>query len=334
MLIYIGKRILAAIPLLIILSIITFAIIQVPPGDYASRVKQQAMSLGGLGEREAEQLAQNIRQRYGLDQPVVVQYFNWIGGIVTRGDFGYSFTHNKPVRDLIAERLPRTLAIALSAHVLATLIGVGLGIYAATRQNRLGDNAATVLAFLGMTIPRFFLALVILYWLAFVIGSPNIGSLYSSQYVLAPWSLDKFIDLLKHIWPVLVIAAFGGLAYNLRVMRGNLLDVLKMQYVETARAKGLPNRTVILKHAVPNALHPLVMFQGVALPYMLTGELEVAIILAIPTVGPLLVQSMTGQDIYVTATLLLMLAVILVIGNLLADILLAAIDPRVRLGGA
>lgn len=334
MLAYIGKRIVAAIPLLFILSILTFTIIQIPPGDYASRVKQQAMSMGGLGEREAEALAQNVRERYGLDKPVIVQYFNWIGGILTKGDFGYSFNHNKPVSELIAERLPRTLGIALSAHILATLIGVFMGIYAATQQNKIGDNIATVIAFLGMTIPRFFLALVILYWLAFVVGSSYIGSLYSSQYVLAPWSFDKFIDLLKHIWPVLVIAAFGGLAYNLRVMRGNLLDVLKMQYVETARAKGLPNRTVILKHAVPNALHPLVMFQGVALPYMITGELEVAIIFAIPTVGPLMVQSMTDQDIYVTATLLLMLAVILVIGNLLADILLAAIDPRVRLGGA
>ncbi|MEM8915629.1 MAG: ABC transporter permease [Pseudomonadota bacterium] len=326
------RRVLSAAVLLLIISVITFMLIQAQDGDYASYLKSWAVSQGGMNEVAAEELAEAARVRLGLDKPLYVQYFAWLRGIVTEGDFGISFVHNKPVSELIGERMWRTLGIATTCHILATILGVLLGIYAAMNQHRLGDTLATVFAFLGMTIPRFFMALLILYWLAFVVSSKYIGSLYSYEYVLAPWSFAKFWDLIKHIWPIIFIATFGGLAYNLRVMRGNLLDVLRQPYIEAARAKGLPQRTVIVKHAVPNALHPLVMYQGVILPYMFAGELEVAIILGVPTIGPLMVGSLMQNDVYVVSTIFLVFSLVLVIGNLIADLLLAALDPRVRLG--
>jgi peptide/nickel transport system permease protein len=184
-----------------------------------------------------------------------------------------------------------------------------------------------------MTIPRFLLALIILYLIVFKLNVQEIGQFFSPKYSAAPWSWDKFMNLVQHVWPVVFIATFGGLAYNMRVMRANLLDVLNAQYVETARAKGLPEGAVIMRHAVPNALHPLVMYQGIALPYMLTGEIEVAIVFTLATVGPALVGAMTVNDIYVASSFVLMLAAVLVVGNIIADIVLALLDPRVRLGG-
>jgi peptide/nickel transport system permease protein len=329
---FLAHRFISALGLIFLVSLVAFILIQVPEGDFASHAKAEAMSLGGMSETEANQYAQQMRERLGLDRPLAFQYLAWIGNIIVKGDFGTSFVYNKPVSELLGERLWRTLGIAVTCHALATLIGVALGIYAARHQHRFGDTASTVLAFLGMTIPRFFMALVILYWLAFVIRSPYIGSLNSPEFVFAPWSLTKLWDTIVHIWPVILVAAVGGLAYNLRVMRGNLLDVLRQPFIEAARAKGLSEGKVILKHALPNAIHPLVMYQGVILPYMVSGELEVAIVLSVPTIGPLMLDSLARQDVFVTATIFMVLSVILIIGNLLADIALALIDPRIRLG--
>lgn len=331
---YLFRRLLSAISLIAVISIIAFTLIQAFPGDYASQYEAFAMSQGGLSADDAKAAGDALRKRLGLDQPVPIQYLRWISNIALYGDFGQSFVYNRPVTEVIASRFWRTVGIAVVCHFLATVIGILLGIYAAMNQYRLGDTAATVFAFLGMTIPRFFMALVILYWLAFIVGSPYIGSLYSPQFAFAPWSFAKLWDLVLHVWPVILVATIGGLTYNLRVMRGNLLDVLRQPYIEAARAKGLPQRTVIFKHAVPNALHPLIMYQGVILPYMVSGELEVAIVLAIPTIGPLMLTSLQQQDIYVTASIFMMLSVILVIGNFIADILLSMLDPRIRLGGA
>ncbi|QTF91993.1 ABC transporter permease [Halomonas sp. BM-2019] len=327
---YLIRRILGAIPLLIALSLISFALIQLPPGDYADQLQSQAMSQGGLSREDAQAMADAYRERYGLDQPMIVQYLNWMKGMLFHGDFGYSFSQNQPIAELVKERLPITLFIAGLSHVLATLIGAGLGIYAATRQYKLGDTLSGLISFIGMTTPRFIMALVLLYWLVFGLGLTNVSSLFSPEFLLEPWSIAKFFDLMTHIWPVLLIAVFGGMAYNLRVMRSNMLDVLQSQYIETARAKGLSRRTVVMKHAVPNASHPLVMYQGVALPYMIAGELEVAIVFALPTVGPLIVSAMNAQDVFVVSTFMLLLAVTLVIGNIIADALLVLIDPRLR----
>lgn len=330
MLRFLLTRIGSAIPVLLILSVVTFAIIQAPPGDYADYIRSQLMNQGGASFEQAQAQAQAYRVEHGLDQPMVVQYFNWITGIITRGDFGYSFYYNKPVAEVVGERLPRTLALAVVCHILASLFGIGFGIWAATRQYSWIDNVLSVVSFLGMTIPRFLMALVLVYFMVFHYEVSEIGSFFSPQYGGAPWSWAKFVDLVSHVWPVVAIAVFGGLAYNMRVMRGNLLDTLNAQYVETARAKGLSEGAVIMRHAVPNAVHPLVMYQGVVLPYMLSGEIETAIIFSLPTVGPAIVGSMAVGDVYVTATFMMVLAATLVVGNIIADMLLALLDPRVR----
>jgi peptide/nickel transport system permease protein len=330
---FLVMRILAALPILFTLSVVTFAIIQAPPGDYGDYIRSMLINQGGATADEAEAQAEAYREANGLNDPLPVQYLNWMGGILTRFDFGHSLYYNKPVGDVVAERLPRTILLALTCHILASVIGISLGIVAATRQYSWVDTLLGVFSFLGMTIPRFLLALIIIYILAFKLNVQEIGSFFSAKYGGAPWSWDKFVDLVSHVWPVVFIATFGGLAYNMRVMRANLLDVLNAQYVETARAKGLSEGAVILKHAVPNALHPLVAYQGVVLPYMLTGEIEVAIVFGLATVGPAIVGSMAVGDVYVTATFMMVLAVTLIIGNIIADLLLVALDPRVRLGG-
>ncbi|TPK91603.1 MULTISPECIES: ABC transporter permease [unclassified Mesorhizobium] len=330
MLRFLLMRIASALPVLAILSLVTFAIIQAPPGDYADYIRSQLINQGGASYAEAEAQAQAYRVEHGLDKPLPVQYLNWIGGIVTRGDFGYSLYYNKPVADVVGERLPRTLLLALVCHLLASVLGITFGIWAATRQYSWIDSTLSAISFLGMTVPRFLMALIIVYLLVFQFNVSEIGSFFSPQYGGAPWSWAKLVDLIKHVWPVVAIATFGGLAYNMRVMRGNLLDTLNAQYVETAKAKGLTGGAVVMRHAVPNALHPLVMYQGVVLPYMLTGEIETAIIFALPTVGPAIVGSMAVGDVYVTATFMMVLSATLIVGNIIADMLLVLLDPRIR----
>ncbi|WP_316863308.1 ABC transporter permease [uncultured Cohaesibacter sp.] len=327
-------RISSAVPVLFVLSVVTFAIIQAPPGDYSDYIRSQLINMGGASFDQADAQAKAYAVEHGLDKPIPVQYVNWIAGMVTRGDFGDSMYYNRPVSEIVAERLPRTILLALTCHIFASLFGITFGILAATKQYSWVDTALSGISFLGMTIPRFLMALVLVYFLVFHYDMNEIGNFFSPKYGGAPWSWAKFADLVHHVWPVVAIATFGGLAYNMRVMRGNLLDTLNAQYVETARAKGLPESAVIMRHAVPNALHPLIMYQGVVLPYMLTGEIEVAIIFALPTVGPAIVTSMNVGDVYVTATFMLVLAATLIIGNIIADILLALLDPRIRLGGS
>jgi peptide/nickel transport system permease protein len=327
---YILRRLIAAVFVLLAVSAISFIIIQLPPGDFTDIYKSNLINQGGLTADEAEQRVEFMKIRYGLDKPMPVQYFNWIKGIVTEGSFGFSFRYKRDVGELIAERLPRTIGIALTAHLTSTLIGLLLGIYVAQRQYSWSDNIAAIIAFTLTSLPRFFMALVIIYVLVFSFGQKSVSSLYSPEYVIAPWSFGKLIDLLKHIWPVIAIAGLGGVARNLRVMRGNLLDVLNAQYVTTARSKGLKESAVIYKHAVPNALHPIIMYQGTAVPYMVQGELEAAIVLSIPTIAPMFYASLLNQDIYITGSILLMYGALLVIGNLIADLFLAVLDPRIR----
>ncbi|MBB3713029.1 peptide/nickel transport system permease protein [Limimaricola variabilis] len=329
---FISMRLLQAIPVLFAMSVITFAIIQAPPGDYGDYLRTQMITQGNASPAAATAAAEQYREQNGLNDPMVVQYIRWITGIVTRGDFGHSFYYNKPVSEVVGERLPRTIALALASHFVASLLGILFGILAATRQYGWTDTVLSFISFIGMTVPRFLLALIVLYILAFKLDVQELGSFYSSYWGGQPMSWGKFVNLMEHIWPVIAIAAIGGLAYNMRVMRANLLDTLGAQYVETARAKGLPEHRVIMGHAVPNALHPLVAYQGVVMPYMLTGEIEVAIVFSLATVGPAIVGSMGIGDTYVTATLLLVLGATLIIGNIIADLLLMLLDPRIRVG--
>jgi peptide/nickel transport system permease protein len=327
---YILRRILFAIVVLIGISMVSFIVIQLPPGDFASMYKQRLINQASMSPIEAEAAADLFRERYGLDEPVFIQYINWIKGIVTEGSFGFSMAYSRDVGELIAERLPRTMLLALLAHAMSTLVGIAVGIYIAPRQYKLSDNLAALFAFIFTSVPRFWLALVIIYLLVFTFHQQHVSSFNSPQYALAPWSWDKLVDFVRHIWPVVLIAGLGGVARNMRVMRGNLLDVLNAQYVTTARAKGLTERKVMVKHAVPNALHPIIMYQGMVLPYMVQGELEAAIVMSIPTISPMFYDSLINQDIYITGGILMMYGVMLVFGNILADVFLAVLDPRIR----
>ncbi|MEO8612333.1 MAG: ABC transporter permease [Chloroflexota bacterium] len=326
---YILRRLVIAFFMLIGIGIVSFIIIKLPPGDFASRYQQYLVDRGSTVE-DAQRAAQIVRVQYGLDQPIPTQFLVWVKGIVTEGKFGYSFSYRKDVGELIAERLPKTLLLALIAHLISTVVGVGLGIFVAPRKYGFWDNFLAIVAFIFTSIPRFSIAIIILYVLVIDLKQPSISSFYSPQYVFAPWSLDKVGDMFRHIWPALLIAGLGGVARNMRVMRGNLLDVLGAQYVQTARSKGLREATVVVKHAVPNALHTIVAYQGTVLPYMMQGELEAAIVLGLPTMGPLFYESLVNQDIYVSGSLLLMYGVLILLGNLLADIFLSFLDPRIR----
>ena len=339
MLRFLVTRILQSIPVLMVMSIITFAIIQAPPGDYGDFIRGNMIVQGGATPEAATAAANAYREANGLNDPMVLQYGRWIWGIVAHGDFGQSYAYNKPVLDVVMQRLPATIAIALTCHLLASILGISFGILAAVKQYTWVDTVLSFISFLGMTIPRFLLALIILYVLAYKLNVQEIGSFYSSKFGGQAYWLGwfdfnwaKLGNLIQHVWPVILVATIGGLAYNMRVMRANLLDTLNAQYVETARAKGLGEGAVILRHAVPNALHPLIAYQGVVLPYMLTGEIEVAIVFGLATIGPAIVGSMAIGDVYVTATLLLVLGATLIIGNIIADLLLVALDPRIRVG--
>ena len=332
MLRFLVYRILAAIPVLFAMSVVTFIIIHAPPGDYADYVGAMLRVQGHATNAVADAAAQQFRIDNGLNDPLIIQYFRWIKGFVV-GDFGTSYFYNRPISEVVWQRLPVTMAIALTCHFLATIIGVGLGILAATRQYSWIDTLLSIVAFLGMTVPRFLMALIIIYILAFKLNVQELGSFYSSYYSYQPMSFAKFWNLVQHVWPIVAVATIAGLAYNMRVMRGNLLDTLNAQYVETARAKGLSGAAAVMKHAVPNALHPLIAYQGVILPYMVQGEIETAIIFGIPTVGPAIVGSMSIGDVLVTATFLLILGATLIVGGIISDMLLAWLDPRIRLGG-
>jgi peptide/nickel transport system permease protein len=327
---YILRRILGSIPVLIGVSIVAFIIIQLPPGDYGNVYESQLVQQTGMSREDARKMANLFRERYGLDKSLPVQYLIWVKDIVLHRDFGYSFAYKADVGTLIKERLPRTLLLALTAHLISSVVGILLGIYVAPRQYSAADNVGAFTAFTLTSIPRFSLALIIMYVLVFVFGQKHVSSLYSPEYVMAAWSLGKFLDLLKHVWPVILIAGLGGVALNMRYMRANLLDVLNAQYVQTARSKGLKENKVIVKHAVPNALHPIIMYQGMILPYMIQGEMEATIVMSIPTLGPMFRDSLVNQDIYVSGSFLLLYGVLLVIGNLLADIGLSILDPRIR----
>ena len=322
MLRFLIRRGLSALGLLFVVSIVSFVLIKAPPGDYADYAAALARSQGGLSYEQSLDTSRP-GPRGSRPQPAVVeQYLRWISGMVLRGDFGTSFVYNKPVDDLLVRAVLADAGDRATCHLLATLIGVGLGIVGAVYQHRLGDRRRLDDRLSRHDDPA----------LLHGAGHPLLARLrrrlpvcrrhFVARVHLPPMSFAKLWDTLKHVWPIIFIAAFGGLAYNMRVMRGNLLDVLRQPYIEAARAKGVPGHKVVLKHAVPNALHPLVMYQGVAMPYMLSGELEVAIVLGIPTIGPLMLDSLYRNDVWVTTTIFLWLSAVLVVANLLADIVL------------
>ncbi len=323
---FIIRRLLGMIPTLILVSILTFIIIQLPPGDFFSTLQALAASSGSGADQAS---MDKLREIYGLDQPVTVQYFKWISGFV-QGDFGYSFEWNRPVAELIGDRLALTLLLSVISLVIMWLIAIPIGVYSATHQYSWGDNLLTFLSFLGLSVPDFMLGLVYLSIGIFVF-SISVTGLYSPDMEKAPWSIAKFLDLLNHlIWPALILGV-SGIAQLVRIMRGSLLEVLGQQYITTARAKGLKENVVISKYAVRVAINPLISVMGMQLPSLVNGATVLGIVLTLPTTGPMFVRALTSQDMYLAGSFLLFLALMLMFGNLLADIALAWADPRIRL---
>ena len=327
MAVYILRRVLIMIPTLIAISILSFAIIQLPPGDFLTSYMAQLSQEGDLVD-EAE--IEALRKRYGLGQPVYVQYWKWVSGIVTRGDWGQSMEWQKPVRELIWERLGLTVALSMSALLVSWFIAIPIGVFSATHQYSVLDYVMTAFSFIGLGIPGFLLALIVLY-LAHSQLNMNVGGLFSDEYMLAPWNWAKVWDLLKHIWVPMIIVAISSTAGNIRITRANLLDELNKPYVETARAKGVQETRLIWKYPVRVAMNPFFSTVGWSLASLISGTTLVAMVLSLQTTGPMLLRALTAQDMYLAGTFLWLLSALTIIGTLISDILLALVDPRIRL---
>ena len=322
---FLQKRLLYMLVTLILVSIIGFIIINLPPGSFLDFYMGELEAQGT--ETSLEQI-RHLERRYNLNDPVFIQYFRWISGFI-KGDFGQSFLYNRPVGEMIFSRLGYTVLISSLTLLFTWLIALPIGIYSAVNKHTAGDNIFTFIGFLGLSIPNFLLALIFMV-IAALVFNQSVGGLFSEAYRDAGWSIGKLLDLLKHLWIPVIVVGTAGTASLIRIMRGNLLDILNQQYIVTARAKGLSERIVIYKHAVKNSLHPLIMQLGMSFPTIISGTTVVAIVLSLPTIGPLYYRALNAQDMFLAGTLLMFMSVMLVIGNLLADIILMLIDPRIR----
>ncbi len=314
------------IPTMFAVSIVAFIIIQLPPGDYLT---SYLANLSAAGETVEQEVLDALNERFGLDQPIYVQYAKWIGNIITKGDFGQSFEWREPVENLIWGRLSLTLLISTSTLLFTWVIAFPIGIYSAVKQYSIGDYIATFFGFLGLAIPNFLLALVLMF-IAFKYFNQSVGGLFSPEFVNAPWSLARVLDFISHLWIPMIILGTAGAAGLIRVMRANLLDELHKPYVRTARAKGLPEWKVILKYPVRVALNPFVSTAGWLLPSLVSGSLIVAVVLSLPTTGPLLLRALTSQDMFLAGAFILLLSLLTLFGTLISDIALAWLDPRIR----
>jgi peptide/nickel transport system permease protein len=323
---YIGRRALLAVFTVWAISVLAFVIIQLPPGDYVTSYIAQMASMGSVVSDEE---AQTLRIQYGLGQPVYVQYLKWMKQVV-RGNFGMSMEWRRPVSEVIGERLWLTVVVSVAALILTWGLALPIGIYSAVRQYSAGDYVATFIGFIGLAVPNFLLALVLLY-LGFVFFNANIGGLFSPELQDAPWSVERVWDLLKHLPLPALILGLAGTAQQIRIMRANLLDELRKPYVVTARSKGLAEARVILKYPVRVALNPFASTIGYTLPYIVSGSIIVSLVLGLPTVGPLLLKALIAQDMFLAGTIVLLLGVMTVIGTLISDILLVWVDPRIRI---
>jgi peptide/nickel transport system permease protein len=329
-LIYTARRLLQLIPLLFAISIAVFLIIQMPPGDFLTTYVDQ-LKLSGTDV--AESTIAHLTAQYGLNEPIYVQYWIWIKNIVLHGDLGTSFQWNMPVSQVIGDRLALTMLISILSLVIVWAIAIPVGIYSATHQYSAGDYAFSFLGFIGMAVPGFLIALILVYFV-FQTTGVSITGLFSPEYQDAPWSLGKVLNMLPRLAVPVILVALSGTASLIRVMRGMLLDELAKQYVITARAKGVGETKLLFKYPVRMAINPLVSTIGWTLPALISGEAIVGIVLNLPTTGPLLLKALMVQDMYLAGSFLLILSVLTVIGTLLSDILLAALDPRIRFGGA
>ena len=328
MLAFIIRRVITIIPLLILISIISFIVIELPPGDWVTTRVQQLRTSGiEVDNSEIDRLT----SQYGLDKPGYIRYIRWVSNML-QGDFGYSFQWNQPVSEILAERVPRTMLIALLSLVISWIISTPIGILSAVKQYSWIDYLGTFISFIGLATPGFLLALILAYGVLKYIGFSPLG-LNSIQFVDAPFSLAKFGDLLKHLILPLIIVGLTGTGVTIRVLRANLLDELKKQYVITARAKGLTEYQLLMKYPVRMAINPLISTIGGILPALIGGEQLVSIVLSLDTTGPVLLRAAIAQDVYLVGGIVMILSTLALIGSLLSDIALAAMDPRIRFGG-
>jgi len=325
MLLYVGKRLLIMLPTLLLIMAVGFFIMQLPANDYVSRYVAQQ---GQMGNTTAALQEDMLRQQFGLDKPPLERFFNWIGNFL-RGDLGKSFVDSRPVSTIILERLPVTLAISLMAFIASWGIGIPLGVYSATHQYKPGDVALTTVSFIGIGLPDFLLALFFLV-LAFVASGNVLLGLNSPQFIDQPWSLARLADFLSYAWLSVTAVAFSGMAVIMRVTRNNMLEELGKNYVTTLRAKGLPERTVIWKHVFRNALHPLVTMFGQVLAFLINGFAITSAVLNLPTIQSTYLTATMQQDVFLSGGILIFIAITVMFGNLISDVLLAWLDPRVR----
>lgn len=325
MLAYVVRRVLVMIPTLLIASALIFGIIRLPPADFVTALVATAAQ-SGTSSDQASMAA--LRHQYGLDQPLYVQYGRWIGGLA-KGDLGYSFEWQRPVGPLIQSQLLYTVVLSLMSMVFMWVVALPIGIYSATHQYSPLDHVLTFIGFIGLSVPDFMLGLIYLFISAFYFHQP-VGGLFSPGMESAPWSIAKAIDLFNHmIWPTIILG-IGGTAQLIRIMRGNLLDILGQQFITTARAKGLREAMVVNKYAVRVAINPLISVMGMQIPSLISGATILGIVLSIPTVGPLLLRALVDVDMYLAGSILLFAVALLMVGNLIADICLAWVDPRIR----
>jgi peptide/nickel transport system permease protein len=328
MLEYILRRVLTMIPTLLVISLLVFVIIQLPPGDY---LESHIAELQSQGESVDEQKIAFLREQYGLDRPFFEQYFFWLIGML-QGDFGYSFEYDLPVTDVVGDRMFLTILISIVTIIFTWMVAFPIGIYSATHQYSWGDYGLSLLGFLGLATPNFLLALVMLYFANVYFGT-SIGGLMDPEYIGAPWSIDKFLSVLEHLWIPVVVIGTSGTAGMIRRLRANLLDELQKQYVVTGRAKGLPPGKLLRKYPLRVALNFFVADIGNLLPTVISGAEIVAVVMSLPTTGPILLAALQSQDMYLAGSFLMFLAVLTVFGVLVSDIALAMLDPRIRLQG-
>jgi peptide/nickel transport system permease protein len=324
---YILQRFLLALVTIWAISVVSFVIIQLPPGDF---VDTYITNLAASGSAVRAEEAQALREQYGLDKPIWVQYAKWVTRVAA-GDFGMSMEWGRPVIEVIGDRLWLTIVISVAAILITWGLALPIGIYSAVRQYSVPDYVFTLIGFVGLAVPNFLLALIIMYF-GFKFFDMNIGGLFSAEYQIAPWSAAKVWDMMKHLPLPALILALAGTAQLIRIMRANLLDELRRPYVTTARARGLPEWRVILKYPVRAALNPFASTIGYLLPFVVSGSIVVSLVLSLPTVGPLLLRSLVAQDMFLAGTIVLLLGILTVIGTFLSDLILMWIDPRIRAG--
>ncbi len=325
MLSFIIRRALLAVATMWAITVLSFVIIQLPPGDFVDAYIAR-LSASGSSVSAAE--AQNLRELYGLNQPYIVQYGKWMSRILV-GDFGMSMEWQRPVKEVLGDRLWMTVVLSFAALLLTWGLALPIGIYSAVRQYSYADYVVTTLGFIGLAVPNFLLALIILY-LAFRYFGANVGGLFSAEMELAPWGWAKFIDLMWHLPLPALILAIAGTAQLIRIMRANLLDELRKPYVVTARAKGLTEMRVILKYPVRAALNPFASTLAYLFPYLVSGSIIISLVMSLPTVGPVLLSALIAQDMYLAGTIVLLLGALTVVGTFISDLVLMWIDPRIR----